>query len=363
MEPSSEFTFLAACCRRTFTANSGALRLPDADALNWDRLLRLARYHRVQGLLWKGLGSASSRIPPKIADELASDARMIAAYNLRVAAECGELAQGFAERGIDVLFIKGLTLAKLAYGDCMAKSGSDIDILIDPDRLRETTDLLAKRGYRSIEPGPATPPAALSAWHEFCKESLWGNAAGLKVDLHTQLADSPRLIPAIGPNSSRQSVEIAGGAHLPTLGDEELFAYLVVHGASCAWFRLKWLTDFAAFANRLGPAKLDAFYRRSVELGAGRAAAQALLLADRVYDLLEQAPDLAAKLAKDGVNQWLADAAFDQVAGEREPVEPTERRLGTARMHYTQLALIPGPRFVISEVIRKAGAFIRRIRF
>lgn len=363
MEPSSEFTFLAACCRRTFTANSGALRLPDADALNWDRLLRLARYHRVQGLLWKGLGSASSRIPPKIADELASDARMIAAYNLRVAAECGELAQGFAERGIDVLFIKGLTLAKLAYGDCMAKSGSDIDILIDPDRLRETTALLAKRGYRSIEPGPATPPAALSAWHEFCKESLWGNAAGLKVDLHTQLADSPKLIPSINPDSPRQSVAIPGEVQLPTLGNEELFAYLAVHGASCAWFRLKWLTDFAAFANRLGPAKLDAFYRRSVELGAGRAAAQALLLADRVYDLLEQVPDLAAKLAKDGVNQWLADAAFNQVAGEREPVEPTERRMGTARMHYTQLALIPGPRFVISEVIRKAAAFFRRTRF
>ena len=97
--------------------------------------------------------------------------------------------------------------------------------------------------------------------------------------------------------------------------------------------------------------------------GAGRATAQALLLADRVYDLLEDVPDLAAQLHKDGVNQWLMDAALTQVAGEREPLEPTERPLGTARMHYTQLALIPGPRFVVSELFRKAGAFIRRTRF
>lgn len=363
MELSSEFAFLAACCRRTFRASSGALHLPDADAVDWDRLLRLARYHRVQGLVWKGLGAAKSQIPPTIADELASDARSIAAYNLRVATECGVLAHGLAERGIDFLFIKGLTLAKLAYGDCMAKSGSDIDIVIDPDRLSETADLLTSRGYRLIDPGPRTAPASLTVWHKFCKESLWANDTGLKVDLHTQLADSPQLIPSIGPNSPRQSVEIPGDLELPTLGDEELFAFLAVHGASCAWFRLKWLTDFAAFAYRLGPAKLNAFYRRSVELSAGRAAAQALLLADRIYDLLEDVPDLAAQLSKDGVNQWLVDAALNQIAGEREPLEPTERRLGTARMHYTQLALIPGPRFVVSELFRKASAFIRRTRF
>ena len=33
---------------------------------------------------------------------------------------------------------------------------------------------------------------------------------------------------------------------MPTLADEPLYAYLCVHGASSAWFRLKWIADLNA---------------------------------------------------------------------------------------------------------------------
>jgi hypothetical protein len=57
--------------------------------------------------------------------------------------------------------------------------------------------------------------------------------------LHSRLADSPELIPAIGAGSPHQKVEVVPGIVLPTLAADELFPYLCVHGALSAWFGVK----------------------------------------------------------------------------------------------------------------------------
>ena len=82
--------------------------------------------------------------------------------------------------------------------------------------------------------------------------------------------------PSLDVHSPAQEVEIAPGIALPTLADEELFAYLAVHGASSAWFRLKWIADFAAILDARTGAEIERIYQKSQVLGAGRAAGQAL---------------------------------------------------------------------------------------
>ena len=142
----------------------------------------------------------------------------------------------------------------------------------------------------------------------------------------------------------------------PTLAADELFAYLVVHGASSAWFRLKWITDFAALIHGVAAEELERLYLRSQELGAGRAAAQALLLADSIYGSLGEATALKRRLQRDFQNRWLWRIAFRQLAGRLEPREPTSHFLGTAAIHYSQFLLLPGPGFKISEFVRQARA-------
>ena len=56
----------------------------------------------------------------------------------------------FASAGVALLFLKGLTVGKLAYGNAMLKMGWDIDLLVDPDQLVEAAGLLEARGYRQI---------------------------------------------------------------------------------------------------------------------------------------------------------------------------------------------------------------------
>lgn len=350
MESSIAFRLIVECCLRAFNAGDDHRLHRLSSAVDWSRFARLVRFHRVQGLVSNSLWSAGAELPPGIAGSLSADAREIAATNLRIAAEARELRAAFDKAGIRVLFVKGLTVGALAYSKPMLKMGWDIDLLVDPAAVTEAAAELAARGYRRTVPGAA---ADLATWHARRKESVWSRPEErLHVELHTRLADNRRLIPSIGIDSPRRDVEIADGISLPTLAPDQLFAYLCVHGSSSLWFRLKWITDLAALLGGQTPEEIERLYQRSQQLGAGRAADQALLLADDLYGSLS-GTGLAHRLEEDRISRWLAAAALKQLAGNRDGLEPTDRRFGTLAIHWTQLLLRPGARFALGEARRQ----------
>jgi hypothetical protein len=160
------------------------------------------------------------------------------------------------------------------------------------------------------------------------------------------------LTPDIGPGSPTQQVEVARGRFLKTLRTDELFAYLCVHGASSAWFRLKWIADVAALLGNCPPEEIERLYRRSQALKAGRSAAQALLLCERIL-ATPVPPALVAELRSDSINRWLLDIALRKLAGRTLTAELDETLLGTATIHLMQFALLPGLRFKVAELRRQ----------
>jgi hypothetical protein len=226
--------------------------------------------------------------------------------------------------------------------------------LADRQHLHQTSALLQGLGYRLVHPAAI---GKLSTWHDLRKESTWVSPdRQTQIDLHTRLADNPTIIPTVGVESPRQEVEVAPKIRLPTLARDELYAYLAVHGASSAWFRLKWITDFAAMIHDCAPEELERLHRRSQELGAGRASGQALLLADALYGTLGDVKALKQSLERDRPTRRLLRTALRQLAGKSEPAEPTARPFGTWAIHYSQLLLRPGPAFKLGEFVRQARA-------
>jgi hypothetical protein len=346
----TEFLLLVELCRRSFAATDQALVRELAASSDWQRFVRLARFHRVQGLVAHALHDLDIA-PHAERRELLKDGEVIAALGLRQAQECGELHALAEARGLSLLFLKGLTVGAIAYGNPFLKMGWDVDILVERERLADAADLLRQRGFQLIVP---TAESDLMRWHGRRKESAWIRPVDrMYVELHTRLADSPWLIPAIGMSSPAQWVRITRGVILPTLADDELLAYLCVHGASSAWFRLKWITDVAALLQRHRPAEIERLYERTQQLGAARAAAQAFLLADQLYGTLS-GTNLAESLRTSWANRLLSEAAFRQLTMPAEPREPTSIPLGTWRIHLTQLFLQPGASFKIQEFGRQA---------
>lgn len=358
-KPCPELTFIADCCHRCFFTGTAEDEAEPPEPLSWKDVLPLARFHRVQGLVFHGLAAAQPSVPQGVREALGSDAAIIAARNLQAAAECRDLRELFAAADIPLLFLKGLTLGALAYGNPALKAAVDIDLLIDPTDLPEAGRLLAGRGYRLVIPKASPDGKALRQWHVRSKESVWvKESPPLQIDLHTRPADNPALIPALSVNAATQLVDVGSGIQLPTFAREELFAYLAVHGASSAWFRLKWIADFAALVNGGAAGNIERLFRRSQQLGAGRAAGQALLLSDTLFGTLSTAPALRDELHRDPMTRRLVAAAWRLLT--RECGEPTDRAWGTLPIHWTQLLLLPGISFKLGEVSRQAGAFLRQ---
>ena len=349
--PSREFQLAVECCRRRFApGDARPVTEPDqvaelARLADWPGFLQLARRHRVQALAWQSLSEAGVVPPPGVADALCADAGLITEQNLRAAVDSATLLESFGQAGIPLLFVKGLTVSKLAYGHAFLKMSQDVDVLVPGEAIAAAAAELQRLGYR-LEI-PAVPPQSprFRSWHARRKELVWRSPDGLQLELHGRLADSPDLIPGIGIGSPRQSVAVAPGIVLPTLARDELFAYLCVHGASSAWFRLKWITDLAAMLRSCTAQEVERLYDRSQQLGAGRAAAQALLLANRVYGTAA-VPGLNRKT----VHRWLAAAAWRQMLREKEP---TGVFFGTATIHLTQIFLVPGLRSPLRELARQ----------
>ena len=341
------------CCSRAFAGcDSQPLRAPDKD-FDWTRLVSLSRRHRVQGIVWDGLSNAPFTCPDKVRELLSADAAAIARRNLQAAVESKRLAELFGEADIPLRFVKGLTLGALAYRDPFLKMAKDIDLLVPADRVRQAAQLLFEAGYEPIDPAQADTADSVARWHLRSKESAWLHRdARIHLDLHSRLADNPALIPGIGTDSSPCFVEVADGIRLPTLPAEDLFAYLCVHGASSAWFRLKWVSDLASLICGADEEQVARHYARSQRLGAGRSAAQALLLVRDLFGF-GPGPDLDRRLRSTPANRLLLKIALFHLEGWLGRREPTETPLGTAGIHLSQLLLRPGLKFKLTELQRQ----------
>ncbi|HEX8240750.1 MAG TPA: nucleotidyltransferase family protein [Allosphingosinicella sp.] len=348
-----EFELVAACCRWPPSPARDKAVLAAAARADWALVARIAERHRVEGLVWNALRQSGAPVPAEAGERLRSAADRIARQNLALTAESLRLSALLERARVRHLFVKGVSLGALAYGSIGLKMGWDIDLLVPIEALDSAAEALEGAGYRLLLPKGPRGRERLGLWHRHWKESVWSAGRGERiVELHTRLNDNPMLLPGVGPDSSSRPVEVAKGRILATLGSDELFAYLCTHGASSAWFRLKWIADVGALLGACTPEEIERLYRRSQELGAGRAAAQALLLCERLL-ATPVSPALAAELRSDRINRWLAAIAMRKLAGRTLTAELDEKLLGTGTIHLMQFALLPGLKFKYAELRRQ----------
>ena len=345
MEPM--LSLLIDCCRPRLSDADLALLGPRIAAADGARLALLARRHRVEGLVWRTLSGAG--VVPLGSKPIGEAARRIAADGLRMALECGRLNQAFGRASLPHLFVKGQTLGALAWGNPLLKQQLDIDLLVSPGAIGKAARLLDGLGYVQREPEPSVDPAD---WHRSRKESQWQSDDGMLLDLHSRLGDNRRLMPTATATVTPLMVEVASGIRLPTLPERLLLPYLAVHGASSAWFRLKWLADFAALTVRIEPRELDEIAVQAPRLGAGRTFAAALILSNRLLGTR-----LPGELEADGGTLRLVTLALRALG---DPDEPTQKRFGTLPIHRSQLLMVPGSHYFLGELIRKTGLLLIR---
>lgn len=340
---SPELRAILHCCGCAFDprrANSLAALVGACDPYQF---ARLAERHRVEGLVWDAISAAAITLPAEAQDRLSARSTLIQAQNLRSRVAIAALRQAAKGRGIDLLLVKGLATGVLAYRNPDARTGRDIDVLVSSEQVAATASLLGDLGYVAV-----LPASDHSRWHQRNKESVWQDANGLIVELHSRLADSPAMIPSIGVQSPRRNVTISG-TDIETLSEAELIAYSCVHGGSSLWFRAKWIADLAGLLwAKHGTDPADDSYAGALKLGAGKAAGLAFLLC---HDLFRTpiGASLLADLRSSASLATLQRMAMRQLASG----EPTARRFGTMRIRASQLLLMPTVGAAAKEAVRQ----------
>ena len=348
---SPEFRLAAACAMwPPSDRRIEAIRVAAAGGLDWPRFLRVALRHRVVGLVHDGLTRARLDLPPAIAQKIGAQSTQLVSESLAMAAEALRLQRLFDEADLPVLFVKGASLAMLAFGTLGLSSGQDIDLLVPLETLPAASALVARAGYRRFDPPLELSDAQLRLLLPMRKDlGFVHQATGLRIELHWRLFLNPYAMAGASFMAASRIVLLNGTQGLRTLGEEDLFAYLCMHGALHWWNRLKWLADVNALVVSMPEAGVERLVRAAEAMGAGRAAALALLLCQRLF----QTPlptFMTATLDKSVTMRWLEATALNAMTKGQGEYDPHEVRFGTTRGSLSTFLLSRGWRYHLAEL-------------
>jgi Uncharacterised nucleotidyltransferase len=346
-----EFQLAAACARwPPSDLRTEAILAAAARPVNWPRFLRVAKRHRVLGLAHDGLTRTRLDVPPDIAGEIGAQAATLVREQLTIAAEALRLQRLFDEAGLSVLFVKGTSLAMLAFGKLGLSGGQDIDLLVSPEALPAATALILRAGYSRFDPPPEITDAKLRLLMRLRKDLRFVHeTTGLQVELHWRLFLNPHAMAETSIVAASRVVPLSGGAGLRTLDEEDLFAYLCMHGALHWWNRLKWLADVNALLASTPEDGIERLLQAAEARGARRAAAQAMLLCRRVLGM-PLPTRLIATLSKGSTMRWLEATALNAMVTGQGEHDPHDTRFGTTRGSLSTFLLSSSWRYWLAEL-------------
>lgn len=209
--------------------------------INWKYFLDLSIHHRVYPLLASKLKNfPDGFIPHSVIQTVRQYYKKNIFKMLQLSGEMNQLAEEFKINGIKSIFLKGPMLGNEIYGDISLRTCGDLDLLISIEDLDSMHQLLELQGYvkddyiLSVLGDWKWRHHHITYYHKFKK---------IKIEIHWRLNPGPGKEPDFQTLWQRKRNSILSKMPIYILGKEDLFLFLVSHGARHGWSRLRWLVD------------------------------------------------------------------------------------------------------------------------
>jgi hypothetical protein len=150
----------------------------------WADLLASADWQRVTPAL-SGLPSDHPAVPDWAIDQIRAAETAFVARRLMVDAARARALRLLDDAGIPVMLLKGSALVECVYPPSLWRDMSDVDVLVEADRLAEARAALVACGYRPLGPDPSAPERDLP--HHDAK--LLDAEGIVPVELHRHVLD------------------------------------------------------------------------------------------------------------------------------------------------------------------------------
>jgi hypothetical protein len=216
--------------------------------LDWDLVVERAQTHRVLPLLHRSLALVRDGVPQPIFERIRRTTLLVAIANLIRNEELTRLARAFHQAGIEIIPMKGPSLAERVYGDVALRIFSDLDILIRPEAVPAAKGLLVELGYQPEPMAPGQEQLHLRVECEYAFSRQDGNLP-LFIEIHWAVMPGifGNLLDAVGV-WKRSVAGSEPGTRRMSCEDELL--YLCIHGWKHCWDSLQWLCDIHEFQGR-----------------------------------------------------------------------------------------------------------------
>jgi predicted nucleotidyltransferase len=248
--------------------------------IDWNKFLELAIHHRVYSFIYPKLKEIDETlIPVYVMGNLQRHFKINTFQMLHLSGEMEKVSQLFIENEIRPIFLKGPVLAYDLYGDISLRTCSDLDLLIPLQDLDRAEELLLKLGYMKDD----YILTVLNDWkwrhHHLTYIHPHKN---IKIELHWRLNPGPAKEPHFEELWSRKRKSSLTSYPVYFLGKEDLFLFLVSHGARHGWSRLRWLVDIHQMVKQeIDWRKISQLLKRYQYLQIG---GQALILASQLLE-------------------------------------------------------------------------------
>ncbi|NGM85587.1 nucleotidyltransferase family protein [Paenibacillus sp. 7124] len=256
------------------------VRFPDLfREADWEEFVKLALHHRVYPNLYPRMKNLGEAVPGEVTGCLFAHYSRNTFQMLHLSAEMEFLDGELARRNIRALFLKGPVIAKDLYGDISMRTSCDLDLLIPLVELSGAEVMLTSLGYIKDD----YIHTVLNDWKWRHHHTTFTHPKkGVKVELHWRLNPAPSGEPDFEELWERRRLSKLTGRPVAYLGKEDLFLFLVSHGARHGWSRLRWLLDIKQLLlQRPDAGRLIALLRKHRYYHVG---GQALTLARELLD-------------------------------------------------------------------------------
>lgn len=211
--------------------------------INWKLFMNLIGHHRVYPSIYKKLKQLTTDyewIPKYIYENLHRDYQINTFKMLQLSGEMEIICKLLNKSRIRTIFLKGPVLAADLYGDVSLRTSCDLDILISINDLNKTEELLLLQGYEKND----YIQTVLGDWkwrHHHI--TFIHPIKNIKLEIHWRLSPGPSMEPRFLDLWNRRRRSTLTNYPVYLLGKEDLFLFLITHGARHGWSRIRWLED------------------------------------------------------------------------------------------------------------------------
>ncbi len=225
------------------------LQAPEA----WQTVLELAIQHRVAPLVWQALTRAPAcTVPEPIVAELEAQMWRSSATRMLCEHALESLLETLAARGIEVLVLKGATLAHELYPRPELRPYHDLDILCRPGDYPRLAAALLAEGYSSEEQVAAT--GNTPAYEGSRRRNFITPCGDVEIEVHLDVLGLG-IVERHHDDFWRAARTVeAGPLRLRTLAPMHQLLHLTFHVHAHCYSRLLWLHDIDLLIRRWGDA-------------------------------------------------------------------------------------------------------------